>query len=66
MTPQKLRFSAFLQFFAAGLFGVTFLIRAFAIGVDALTLVIAFVGVLALIAGVVLRRRAAEMETRYQ
>lgn len=63
MTPQKLRFSAFLQFFAAAMFAAAFFVRAFAIGIDTLTVVIGFVGILALVAGVILRRRAADLES---
>lgn len=62
MDPKRLRFSSNLQFVAAAFFAVAFFVRIFAIGFDALTVVIALVGILALAAGVILRRKADELE----
>lgn len=66
MTPQKLRFSSTMQFIAAGLFALSFIVRTVALGLDALGLVFALIAVMTLVAGVLIRRRAAEMEAQDQ
>ena len=55
---RQLRFSIFLQSFAALLFGGAFLVRAFTIGWDALTIAFAFFMVVAVAAAVFTSRKA--------
>ena len=62
MTAQQARFSAFLQGVAAVMFGIACIARVSANGVDALAVLFGLVAVIALVAAVMLRRKAAELQ----
>lgn len=61
MTAQQARFSAFLQGVAAVMFAIACAVRVTATGVDALAVVFGLVAVIAFIAALLLRRKAAEL-----
>lgn len=62
MTAQQARFSAFLQGVAAVMFGIACGVRIAANGLDALAALFGLVAVIAFVAALLLRRKAAELQ----